>query len=31
VDRYPRLWVARWALFVQKVSPLDLRARVVPT
>jgi hypothetical protein len=23
VDRYPRLWVARWALFVQKVSPFD--------
>lgn len=23
VDRYPRLWVARWALFVQKVGPVD--------
>ena len=22
VDQYPRLWIARWALFVQKVSVL---------
>jgi hypothetical protein len=30
VDKYPRLWVARWALFVQKVSPFDGRGFLSP-